>query len=384
MISVRPPSRPASPVRRKQPQLSETEIDIYTSRKDTEIDIHRHASKSRGRSQERRSPRHAYDDDLLIHADTGRLHVDVERRRSVSRSGRRAHSEAPPHIDFDDEARYITSKIDSRGQMGEAYNGITKDWTIIDVPPGTERVRLDGAGGASAEVTWQKYSGVRRSQFIPERDERSVVSSGSDRDHDRDRERDRDARDSRLSIQIYNERGGDDRERVTEKVTDRRISIHGSQNPRRSEMWTEITKDLVTREAIEELGYDYEETEYFFYIMQYLRYVSCPPVELLFCGPVTNPSNRRMFFAAFSFPTRFARLARIAFARFSGSASTLAMTTISVITTTTTTATAAIAHAMIAGTTSASVSSSTRSSMTAEPVAGIAKCSPLMRITTRL
>ena len=155
--------------------------------------------------------------------------------------------------------------------MGEAYNGITKDWTIIDVPPGTERVRLDGAGGASAEVTWQKYSGVRRSQFIPERDERSVVSasSASDRDHDRerDRERDRDARDSRLSIQIYNERGGDEREK--------RISIHGSQNPRRSEMWTEITKDLVTREAIEELGYDYEETEYFFYIMQYLRYVSC-------------------------------------------------------------------------------------------------------------
>lgn len=273
MISVRPPSRPASPVRRKQPQLSETEIDIYTSRKDTEIDIHRHASRSRGRSQERRSPRNAYDDDLLIHADTGRLHVDVERRRSVSRSGRRAHSEAPPHIDFDDEARYITSKIDSRGQMGEAYNGITKDWTIIDVPPGTERVRLDGAGGASAEVTWQKYSGVRRSQFIPERDERSVVSasSASDRDHDRerDRERDRDARDSRLSIQIYNERGGDEREK--------RISIHGSQNPRRSEMWTEITKDLVTREAIEELGYDYEETEYFFYIMQYLRYVSCLP-----------------------------------------------------------------------------------------------------------
>ncbi|KAJ3563557.1 hypothetical protein NPX13_g8152 [Xylaria arbuscula] len=37
-------------------------------------------------------------------------------------------------------------------------------------------------------------------------------------------------------------------------------------------MWTEITKDLVTREAIERLGYEYEETEWFFYIMQYLRY----------------------------------------------------------------------------------------------------------------
>lgn len=37
-------------------------------------------------------------------------------------------------------------------------------------------------------------------------------------------------------------------------------------------MWTEITKDLVVREAIEELGYDYEETNQFFYIMDYLRY----------------------------------------------------------------------------------------------------------------
>lgn len=39
-------------------------------------------------------------------------------------------------------------------------------------------------------------------------------------------------------------------------------------------MWTEITKDLVVREAIERLGYEYEETEYFFYVMEYLKYVS--------------------------------------------------------------------------------------------------------------
>lgn len=42
-------------------------------------------------------------------------------------------------------------------------------------------------------------------------------------------------------------------------------------------MWTEITKDLVVREAIEELGYEYEETKQFFYIMDYLRYVSRRP-----------------------------------------------------------------------------------------------------------
>ena len=31
------------------------------------------------------------------------------------------------------------------------------------------------------------------------------------------------------------------------------------------------------REAIERLGYEYEETEYFFYVMEYLKYVSSQP-----------------------------------------------------------------------------------------------------------
>jgi hypothetical protein len=38
-----------------------------------------------------------------------------------------------------------------------------------------------------------------------------------------------------------------------------------------SELWTEITKDLVTREAIEDLGYAYEETDFFYYIFEYLH-----------------------------------------------------------------------------------------------------------------
>jgi hypothetical protein len=37
-----------------------------------------------------------------------------------------------------------------------------------------------------------------------------------------------------------------------------------------NELWTEITKDLVTREAIEDLNYPYEETEFFYYIFEYL------------------------------------------------------------------------------------------------------------------
>ena len=156
--------------------------------------------------------------------------------------------------------------------MGEARNGITKDWTIVDVPPGTERVRMDGAGGAAAEVTWQKYSGVRRSRFIPDRDDKSTVVSSSTSLSERQVNDSR--RGSRLSVSIY-DKDSRDREIDVEKVTDRRVSIRAppSPAPQRNEMWTEITKDLVIREAIEEMGYEYEETEFFFYVMTYLRYV---------------------------------------------------------------------------------------------------------------
>ena len=68
----------------------------------------------------------------------------------------------------DEESEYITSKIDSRGRMGEAWGGATKDWAIVDVPPGTERVRMDGVGGGSQDITWQRYNGVRRSKFYGE------------------------------------------------------------------------------------------------------------------------------------------------------------------------------------------------------------------------
>ena len=40
-------------------------------------------------------------------------------------------------------------------------------------------------------------------------------------------------------------------------------------------MWTEITKDLVVKEAIVKMGYEFEETDEFYYILQHLRYVSC-------------------------------------------------------------------------------------------------------------
>lgn len=42
----------------------------------------------------------------------------------------------------------------------------------------------------------------------------------------------------------------------------------------RDERWTEITKDLVVREAIERLGYEFEETRKHYYVFSFLEQVS--------------------------------------------------------------------------------------------------------------
>ena len=42
---------------------------------------------------------------------------------------------------------------------------------------------------------------------------------------------------------------------------------------RRESLWTEITKDLVVKEALERSGYEYEETGSFYYIFSYLEQV---------------------------------------------------------------------------------------------------------------
>lgn len=51
-------------------------------------------------------------------------------------------------------------------------------------------------------------------------------------------------------------------------------------------LWTEVTKDLVVKEAIIQMGYEFEETEDYYYIIAYLRYVS-----LLHSHDIVQPSN---------------------------------------------------------------------------------------------
>ena len=133
---------------------------------------------------------------------------------------------------------------------------------------------MDGVGGASEEVTWQRYNGVRRSNFIPERERERVEI------REREIEPEPEARTTVLEIEISNKRreGGRTYEREYERIeesSDRRVGLpRPPPKPRVGEgLWTEVTKDLVVREAIEQAGYDFEETEFFYYILTYLRYV---------------------------------------------------------------------------------------------------------------
>ena len=50
------------------------------------------------------------------------------------------------------------------------------------------------------------------------------------------------------------------------------------QEDKRERLWTEITRNLVSAEAIKEKGYEFEESDEFYYVMEYLKYVGLPPL----------------------------------------------------------------------------------------------------------
>ncbi|KAF2759056.1 hypothetical protein EJ05DRAFT_485134 [Pseudovirgaria hyperparasitica] len=167
--------------------------------------------------------------------------LSITRHRSQSAAPRErdrevAHRRPQPHYedDIQAEADYYNRKALDRGYPGEAYNGATKDWGLVDVPPGTRRVRLDGQGGAGQEISWERYSGNRRSKFITD-DGEYATDFGSSRS------------------------------------SQKAIAPPHPPKPK-EDMWTEVTKDLVLEDAIKTMGYEYEETDSFFYVMEYLRY----------------------------------------------------------------------------------------------------------------
>lgn len=263
----------------------ETDIDIHTSRGNTEIDIRQTSGRERNPLPLVRRERDDFNDDSsVVYERDDKLKVrdttlDIRRSRSVSsRLPERERERERVRVDIrDDESEpdYYRRRTDERAYIGEAYNGATKDWAIVDVPPGTERVRMDGVGGGSEEVSWQRYNGVRRSKFIPERERERPVERERERIEIRDEPR-REGTGMEIEISRTKADGGRyerEYERIEESSSssDRRVGLPRPP-PKEEKLWTEITKDLVTKEAIEQLGYDFEETEYFFYIIQYLRY----------------------------------------------------------------------------------------------------------------
>ncbi|KAF2858913.1 hypothetical protein K470DRAFT_259301 [Piedraia hortae CBS 480.64] len=195
--------------------------------------------------------------------------MSTHRNRSASRPRR---SPSPHRRVYDDEfvaeADYYNRRVRDRAYPGEAWNGATRDWGLVDVPPGTERVRMDGVGGGQQEIFWDRYAGERRAKY----------SSGE---------------------RVYEDRYGNiiepppapaappavapppapaveppETELRETRITERRVveEQQPAPRPKRDRMWTEVTKDLVLKEALETLGYDYEETEDYFFVMQYLRY----------------------------------------------------------------------------------------------------------------
>ena len=245
-----------------------------------EIEIHRSGT---------RNGKH-FDEDIIIEqdrADRPRSTRPPERQRSRSVATRRPRSPSPgppARRTYDDdvaaEAEYYMRRAASRGYPGEAYDGATRDWGLVDVPPGTERVRMDGKGGGSQEITWQRYNGDRRSKF----------QTG-----DRIYEGEFGAPNPRSpppaplppppAPQITRE------EEI--RITERRITEGTTKGKTKDKMWTEVTKDLVIKEAIEEMGYEYEETEEFFYVIEYLRYVSCSQTHQLTTKHKLTHQNRK-------------------------------------------------------------------------------------------
>ncbi|RMZ91040.1 hypothetical protein DV736_g1732, partial [Chaetothyriales sp. CBS 134916] len=229
----RPASRLPSPPSPPSP-APEREREREQARSGERIAIHRSGERE-GRE---------YKEDIVIDRNDTRsrspLPPPALRRDPYYDNGPTRAPPGPYDREAEEEAAYYNDIAKQRGYIGEAYHGATRDWSLVDVPPGTHRVRMDGTGGGEQEITWQRYNGVRRSKFYPD---------GAPYD------------------------GYIDGARPAPSVGAGGLGVSwGKPRDPRDGLWTEITKDLVVKEAIKEMGYEYEETDDFYYVFKYLSY----------------------------------------------------------------------------------------------------------------
>jgi hypothetical protein len=266
-IPSRAPSPPMPPPPPPQRDRSEERIEIRRTGErngrayDEDIIIDRnnegHRAPRRVPEPEPAPARGPYREEIdIIREDRGprgvREEVDIIREERGPRGYRRDET------DIQEEADFYNQRTVERSYMGEGLHGATRDWAIVDVPPGTQRVRLDGVGGGSQEISWQRYNGVRRSKFMPD-------GSPSDEGYGSEVGRPLPVP-VPVSVPVAGAVAGAGAGAIGPRYGPRRKEGEG--------LWTEITKDLVVKEAIKQAGYEFEETDDFYYIMSYLKYVS--------------------------------------------------------------------------------------------------------------
>ncbi|RMJ26248.1 hypothetical protein PHISP_02880 [Aspergillus sp. HF37] len=216
-------------------------------------------------------------------SDDWREHEDIPRFRERSRSpdrdeaafasewgGMRRSKDVRDEFEEDPYRRPSTGKLSSN-------DSVAGDWAMVDPPRRSRRPMRDEHYGPEREIMRGRHSRERRPRF----------PSG-------DRRRSEDDTD----------RGG--------QIGRRYVGA----KERRERLWTEITKDLVVREAIERAGYEFEETDLFYYIFEYLQYV-CPSFTL--CIQTELTAGRTMFLPLSTFQMTSAGHAVDASMRFTAS-----------------------------------------------------------------
>jgi hypothetical protein len=138
----------------------------------------------------------------------------------------------PQRHESDEEVQVFEEEQYTRRDAGGPQRRSTPTVTVED----KAIIRLDSGSHGSADQE------MRRERRVSTRRSRSVNGHG------------------RLSDETIDRKHG--------RIGRRYIGV----KDKRDRLWTEITKDLVVKEAIERAGYEYEETDSFYYIFSYLGY----------------------------------------------------------------------------------------------------------------
>ncbi|KAL9616431.1 MAG: hypothetical protein Q9160_008707 [Pyrenula sp. 1 TL-2023] len=134
--------------------------------------------------------------------------IDADKRDPVSDSDTCLSGDNLDHRHGDDEDEDDHDQSQSHQITPHAGSFENIEWATVDFPSSSRQQHAESYKDESEGITWQRKFGVPRSES----------------------------------------------------------SLEGSEDKSKS-LWTEISKDLVIREAIEEAGYEFEETDQFYYVM---------------------------------------------------------------------------------------------------------------------